>query len=169
MNIHLFINSNANSDTHSTPPPAGQQRHRQSTYLAVREFFLVAMRVFCHGTVSRFTRALARYMRWACLAAASPAAWRRPAVNQILCEAPRADTPTRCAPRNQLFCYASCHSNLLTRTDALCAAKSITLLRSGMSRAVNQNLYTLFSKNVRVYMSSFRTHLQSKLCSAPDT
>jgi len=39
MNIHILIYSNANSDTHydtySTPPPtAGQQRHRQSTYLA---------------------------------------------------------------------------------------------------------------------------------------
>jgi len=39
MNIHLLTNTNANSDIHLTSPPlTGQQRHRQSTYFAVREF-----------------------------------------------------------------------------------------------------------------------------------
>ena len=30
-------------------------------------------------------------------------------------------------------------------------------------------MYKIVVKNVRVYMSSFCTHLQPKLCSAPDT
>jgi len=59
------------------------------------------------GTVSSFTRALARYMRWAYLVAANPAAWCRPAVNQIL------------LMRRAVRRY----------TDALRAEKSITSLR----------------------------------------
>ena len=51
------------------PPTAGQQRHRQSTYLAVREF-LLRWEFFC---VSSFMRVLARYTGGA-------ATWCRPAV-----------------------------------------------------------------------------------------
>jgi len=133
MNIHVLINPNANSDTDSTPPLIGQQRHRQSTYLAVRDL-LVAMRVFCDGTVSSFTRGVP---------SRGVAAWCRPAVNQILLtrsaarryiDALHARKPIISLRQRQ---FKFLPSGVLCVT-ALCAAKSIILLRSGRCPVVNQ-------------------------------
>ena len=116
----ITVYTNANSDTHLTPLPPliGQQRHRQSTYLAVCEFLL--RWEFSVMELSSFTRVLARYMRRAYLVAEP-----RRSVAQLSIksrESPRADILTRSTPGNQLSRCASGNWNFASRNQLSCCA-----------------------------------------------
>ena len=115
------------------PPPLPDSKDIANRRISLSAIFLVAMRVFCYGTVSSFMRALARYMRRDALGVPSrgAAAWCRPAVN------PRADTPARC----EINYFAA---PVVTQISLLVQhVTKLIISHNGRRLAVNQNCTTI--------------------------